>query len=77
MDVFSMQHAYHDGRLEEVVLRHLGAEDGHTVIAKNIRFSLFLFFCFQLSISLLLYFFPNRFVHSLSFGYCQAVRFPC
>ncbi|KAF5938329.1 hypothetical protein HYC85_022588 [Camellia sinensis] len=33
-------HAYRDGRLEEVVLRHLGAEDGHTVIAKNIRFCL-------------------------------------
>ncbi|MBA0645122.1 hypothetical protein Goklo_013253, partial [Gossypium klotzschianum] len=29
-------HAYRDGRLEEVALRHLGAEDGHTVIAKNI-----------------------------------------
>lgn len=36
------QHAYRDGRLEEVVLRHLGAEDGQTVIAKDIRF-LFLF----------------------------------
>ncbi|KAE9459804.1 hypothetical protein C3L33_08269, partial [Rhododendron williamsianum] len=35
-------HAYRDGRLEEVVLRHLGAEDGHTVIAKNIRLSDFL-----------------------------------
>ncbi|KAG4186190.1 hypothetical protein ERO13_A08G027700v2 [Gossypium hirsutum] len=31
------KHAYRDGRLEEVALRHLGAEDGHTVIAKNIR----------------------------------------
>ncbi|KAK6162954.1 hypothetical protein DH2020_002795 [Rehmannia glutinosa] len=30
-------HAYRDGRLEEVVLRHLGAEDGNTVIAKDIR----------------------------------------
>ncbi|KAG6435122.1 hypothetical protein SASPL_106773 [Salvia splendens] len=29
-------HAYRDGRLEEVVLRHLGAEDGNTVIAKDI-----------------------------------------
>ncbi|KAH7864251.1 hypothetical protein Vadar_027465 [Vaccinium darrowii] len=36
------KHAYRDGSLEEVVLRHLGAEDGHTVIAKNIRLSDFL-----------------------------------
>ncbi|KAL6981679.1 RING-type E3 ubiquitin transferase [Sarracenia purpurea var. burkii] len=36
------KHAYRDGRVEEVVLRHLGAEDGHTVIAKNIRLSDFL-----------------------------------
>lgn len=36
------KHAYRDGRLEEVVLRHLGAEDGDTVIAKNIRLSDFL-----------------------------------
>ncbi|XP_052193308.1 E3 ubiquitin-protein ligase makorin isoform X2 [Diospyros lotus] len=36
------KHAYRDGRLEEVVLRHLGDEDGHTVIAKNIRLSDFL-----------------------------------
>ncbi|KAK3021148.1 hypothetical protein RJ639_047089 [Escallonia herrerae] len=35
-------HAYRDGRLEEVVLRHIGAEDGQTVIAKNIRLSDFL-----------------------------------
>lgn len=35
-----MQHAYRDGRLEEVVLRHLGAADGDTVIAKDIRFLL-------------------------------------
>ena len=33
------QHAYRDGRLEEVRLRHLDAEDGNTVIAKDIRFS--------------------------------------
>ncbi|KAJ4828011.1 hypothetical protein Tsubulata_006202 [Turnera subulata] len=26
------KHAYRDGRLEEVVLRHLGAEDGHTAV---------------------------------------------
>lgn len=32
-----MKHAYRDGRLEEVVLRHLSAEDGQTVIVKNIR----------------------------------------
>lgn len=37
----ALQHAYRDGRLEEVVLRHLGAEDGNTVIAKNIRLSFF------------------------------------
>ncbi|XAR63431.1 hypothetical protein NMG60_11023364 [Bertholletia excelsa] len=36
------KHAYGDGRLEEVVLRHLGTEDGQTVIAKNIRLSDFL-----------------------------------
>ncbi|KAL5543393.1 hypothetical protein UlMin_007177 [Ulmus minor] len=36
------KHAYHDGRLEEVVLRHLGNEDGQTVIAKHIRLSDFL-----------------------------------
>ncbi|KAG9138209.1 hypothetical protein Leryth_001441 [Lithospermum erythrorhizon] len=36
------KHAYRDGRLEEVVLRHLGGEDGETVIAKEIRLSEFL-----------------------------------
>ncbi|KFK35506.1 hypothetical protein AALP_AA5G293500 [Arabis alpina] len=36
------KHAYHDGRLEEVVLRHLDAEDGQTVIAKDIRLADFL-----------------------------------
>ncbi|KAK1259582.1 E3 ubiquitin-protein ligase makorin [Acorus gramineus] len=36
------RHAYRDGRIEEVVLRHLGAEDGNTVIAKDIRLSDFL-----------------------------------
>ncbi|XP_022896584.1 putative RING-type E3 ubiquitin transferase C3H69 isoform X2 [Olea europaea var. sylvestris] len=36
------KHAYCDGRLEEVVLRHLGAEDGNTVIAKSVRLSDFL-----------------------------------
>jgi hypothetical protein len=33
-----LQHAYRDGRLEEVALRHLGAADGDTIIAKDIRF---------------------------------------
>ena len=33
----SLQHSYRDGSVEEVVLRHLGAADGETVIAKNIR----------------------------------------
>ncbi|KAL1346297.1 putative RING-type E3 ubiquitin transferase C3H69 [Arachis hypogaea] len=36
------KHAYRDGRLEEAVLRHLGAADGDTVIAKDIRLSDFL-----------------------------------
>ncbi|KAK6933787.1 Zinc-finger CCCH domain [Dillenia turbinata] len=35
------KHQYRDGRLEEVVLRHLGAEDGHTVIVKNISLKFF------------------------------------
>lgn len=49
---FFLQHGYRDGSLEEVVIRHLGAEDGHTVIAKDIRFSLCLLFSFQFSIFL-------------------------
>ncbi|KAJ7949152.1 Zinc finger CCCH domain-containing protein 69 [Quillaja saponaria] len=36
------KHAYRDGHLEELVLRHLGADDGHTVIATDIRLSDFL-----------------------------------
>ncbi|KAI4323390.1 hypothetical protein L6164_023002 [Bauhinia variegata] len=36
------KHAYQDGRLEEVSLRHLGASDGNTVIAKDVRLSDFL-----------------------------------
>lgn len=36
------RHAYRDGSLEQVVLRHLDAEDGNTVIAKDIRLSDFL-----------------------------------
>ncbi|XP_050154328.1 putative RING-type E3 ubiquitin transferase C3H69 isoform X2 [Malus sylvestris] len=36
------KHAYRDGCLEEVALRHLGNEDGQTVIATNIRLSDFL-----------------------------------
>lgn len=43
MDLLCLQHAYRDGRTEEVVLRHLGSEDGNTVIAKDIRS----FFCLQ------------------------------
>lgn len=39
-----VQHAYRDGRLEEINLRHLGAEDGITVIAKDIRFLLIILF---------------------------------
>lgn len=35
---FSLQHAHWDGRLEEITLRHIGNQDGLTVIAKNIRF---------------------------------------
>ncbi|KAL0346547.1 UNVERIFIED_CONTAM: putative RING-type E3 ubiquitin transferase C3H69 [Sesamum calycinum] len=38
----TVEHAYRDGRLEEVVIRHLGSEDGNTVIAKDIRLSDFL-----------------------------------
>ncbi|XP_031487694.1 E3 ubiquitin-protein ligase makorin isoform X1 [Nymphaea colorata] len=33
------KHAYRDGRIEEISLRHLGADDGITVIAKDIRLS--------------------------------------
>lgn len=46
--ILTLQHAYRDGCLEEVALRHLGAEDGNTVIAKNIRFEgrLILTLCF-------------------------------
>ncbi|KAL3677849.1 hypothetical protein R1sor_020805 [Riccia sorocarpa] len=36
------KHAYKDGRLEEIKLRHLGAADGSAVIAKNIRLSDFI-----------------------------------
>ncbi|XP_061375252.1 E3 ubiquitin-protein ligase makorin-like isoform X2 [Gastrolobium bilobum] len=36
------KHAYRDGGLEQVALRHLGAADGDTVIAKDIRLSDFL-----------------------------------
>ncbi|KAL2932535.1 E3 ubiquitin-protein ligase makorin [Bienertia sinuspersici] len=36
------KHSYRDGSLEEVVLRHLGAADGETVIAKDIRLADFL-----------------------------------
>ncbi|XP_039046259.1 putative RING-type E3 ubiquitin transferase C3H69 [Hibiscus syriacus] len=33
------KHACRDGQLEEVALRHLGVEDGQTIITKNIRLS--------------------------------------
>lgn len=36
------KHAFRDGRLEQVALRHLGAADGDTIIAKDIRLSDFL-----------------------------------
>ncbi|XP_024375821.1 E3 ubiquitin-protein ligase makorin isoform X1 [Physcomitrium patens] len=36
------KHAFKDGTLEEVKLRHLGAADGNTVIVKNVRLSDFL-----------------------------------
>ncbi|XP_023004555.1 E3 ubiquitin-protein ligase makorin-like isoform X5 [Cucurbita maxima] len=36
------KHAHRDGRLEEVALRHIGNQDGLTIIAKNIRLSDFL-----------------------------------
>ena len=36
----AFQHAYKDGRREEVKLRHLDATDGSTVIAKDVRFVL-------------------------------------
>lgn len=34
---FRQQHAYHDGRVEEVVVRNVEADDGDTAIAKDIR----------------------------------------
>ncbi|KAL4396014.1 hypothetical protein AHAS_Ahas01G0049500 [Arachis hypogaea] len=37
LEAIGIKHAYRDGHLEEVVLRHLGAADGDTVIAKHIR----------------------------------------
>ncbi|KAI5074816.1 hypothetical protein GOP47_0010777 [Adiantum capillus-veneris] len=36
------KHAFRDGTTEEVKLRHLGAADGNTVIAKDVRLSEFL-----------------------------------
>ncbi|KAK4261606.1 hypothetical protein QN277_004577 [Acacia crassicarpa] len=36
------EHASRDGKLEEVVLRHLGVADGNTMIAKDVRLSDFL-----------------------------------
>jgi hypothetical protein len=55
--MFFLQHGYRDGSLEEVVIRHLGAEDGHSVIAKDIRFSLCLLFSFQFPFFFLFRFF--------------------
>jgi hypothetical protein len=34
----SFQHAYRDGSLEEIKLRHVDADEGSTVIVKMIRF---------------------------------------
>ncbi|KAG6395046.1 hypothetical protein SASPL_145637 [Salvia splendens] len=31
------RHAFHDGRLEEVAVRHVGGDDGDVVVAKDIR----------------------------------------
>lgn len=42
-----LQHGYRDGSLEEVDLRHLGNEDGQTVIAKHIRCLACFFFFFM------------------------------
>ena len=33
-----MQHAFKDGTIEEVKLRHLASADGATVIAKDVRY---------------------------------------
>lgn len=54
-----LQHQYRDGRLEEVVPRHLGHEGGSTVIAKNIRLlplsNLLSSFCYDDNVGCLLF----------------------
>ena len=78
IDVYSLhlQHAYRDGRLEEVVLRHLGNEDGQTVISKHIRF-----YALPFHLSPIFHFLlPEHIIVYISsinqnFGYSQAVRF--
>jgi E3 ubiquitin-protein ligase makorin len=42
LNFLHVQHMFRDGSREEVKLRHLGAADGNTVIAKNVRLSDFL-----------------------------------
>ncbi len=37
LNFLHVQHMFRDGSREEVKLRHLGAADGNTVIAKNVR----------------------------------------
>ena len=77
MDILLTQHAYRDGRLEEVVLRHLGAEDGNVMIAKNIRFYFALSFLFNLffnnrsKAAFCVHFFPLK-----NGGYFQACGLP-
>ena len=36
---YNLQHAFKDGTLKEIKLRHLGAADGSTVIVKNVRYA--------------------------------------
>lgn len=59
------QHAYNDGRLEDVVLRHLGTEDGSTVIAKDNRFAL-VCSCLHLYFQNLWFFLTFRFSHQVA-----------
>lgn len=40
----NLQHAFKDGTLQEVKLRHLGAADGGTVIVKNVRYETLVIF---------------------------------
>jgi len=50
------QHAYRDGSLEQVALRHLDAEDGNIVIAKNIRFILFISHSHSITVVIVVHF---------------------